>query len=77
MDTTTTLYWAPVVPNGAVCVQIVAGIVCLFVFPGPTSRNLIAWDTDQWATKCRLRDVVLAKKRSICPWSGCFQYILV
>ena len=67
MDTTATLYWVPVVPNEVVDVQDVATILFVFSFPGPTSRNLIMWDTDQWATEFMFQDVVFARRRCVCP----------
>ena len=47
MDTTATLYWAPVVPNGAVGVQGVAEIAFLWDLLGPTSRKTIRSPTAQ------------------------------
>ena len=47
MDTTATLYWVPVVPNGAVGAQGVAQVVVPPVLSEPTSRKTITWGTDQ------------------------------
>ena len=47
--------------NGAFGWQVVAEIVCVFVLPSTTSRNLVAMGTDQWASACKFRDIVLAK----------------
>ena len=45
MDTTATLYWAPVVLNGTISIYACIESFC-FLMLGPTFRKRIVWGTD-------------------------------